>query len=116
MGPEVAMVHHQEATTAHEEASVAALHLPDGMVEDAAAMAPLDRDLEDHHHPGMLQTRTTDLKVVWHLLNDSDHLKTNSWPGGLRSAVILVLVKRLKWMSVLAARLMRYPIKCRLTV
>jgi hypothetical protein len=115
MVPEVATDHHQEATTAQEEASVEALRLPDGMVEDVAVMQ-VDRDHEDLHHLIMLQTLTTDLKVVWHLLSDSDHLRTSLWPEGLRLAATSALAKRSRWMSVLAARLMRYPIKCRLTV
>jgi hypothetical protein len=116
MVPEVATARHQEATMAQEEASVVALRLQDGMVEAVVVTVQVDRDLEDHHHPIMQQTLTTDLRVAWHPLSDNDHLKINLLPEALRLAIALVLAKRSRWTSVPAAHLVRYLIKFRLMV
>ena len=114
MDPEVAMVHHQEAATETQEAASVVLRL-DGMAEDGATMAHLDRECEVHHRLDTAQIPTTDPKAVWHLLSDSDHLLINLLQEGPRPAAIWLSARLSRWTSVLAAHQMRHLIKFRLT-
>jgi hypothetical protein len=79
---EAVMVHRREVAMGLEEASVEALPRLDGMAEDVADMALLERDpdLVDRLHQDTEPTLTTDLRVEWHLSTDNArHLyKTNS--------------------------------------